>query len=225
MHARLCPTLWPHRLQSARLLCPWDSQAKILEWVAISSSRGSSRPRDQTQVSRISCTGRWILCHVSHQGSPSPALSKLQSRACLYHFCHVSVLPELLVINHLIWTLTAVCFFFYLNTFSKKTLSHSYILQSSNPTCRDLSWRCTSKDMKMHGHRAFTMVLLVTAKYLKLPKCPSKKTGWTDYGAHGTAGKGMRKVAVNWYGVTSGDRATWREPRAEEHTWWTTLWV
>ena len=29
------------------------SQARILEWVAISSSRGSSRPRDGTQVSRI----------------------------------------------------------------------------------------------------------------------------------------------------------------------------
>ena len=29
-------------------------QARILEWVAISSSRGSSQPRDQTQVSCIS---------------------------------------------------------------------------------------------------------------------------------------------------------------------------
>ena len=32
------------------------SQARILEWVAISFSRGSSRPRDWTWVS---CTGRW----------------------------------------------------------------------------------------------------------------------------------------------------------------------
>ena len=28
-------------------------QARILEWVAIPFSRGSSQPRDQTQVSRI----------------------------------------------------------------------------------------------------------------------------------------------------------------------------
>ena len=28
-------------------------KARILEWVAISFSRGSSRPRDRTQVSRI----------------------------------------------------------------------------------------------------------------------------------------------------------------------------
>ena len=33
-------------------------QARILEWVAISFSRGSSRPRNQTQVSRIA--GRWF---------------------------------------------------------------------------------------------------------------------------------------------------------------------
>ena len=33
-------------------------QARILEWVSISFSRGSSRPRDQTQVSCI--TGRWF---------------------------------------------------------------------------------------------------------------------------------------------------------------------
>ena len=35
-------------------------QARILEWVAIASSRGSFWPRDQTCVS---CTGRWILHH------------------------------------------------------------------------------------------------------------------------------------------------------------------
>ena len=38
-------------------------QARILESVAISSSRGSSQPRDQTHVSCVSCIGRWILHH------------------------------------------------------------------------------------------------------------------------------------------------------------------
>ena len=37
------------------------SQAKIQEWVAISSSRRSSRPRDRTCLSWASCIGRWIL--------------------------------------------------------------------------------------------------------------------------------------------------------------------
>ena len=33
-------------------------QAIILEWVVISSSRGSSQPRDCTHISFISCVGR-----------------------------------------------------------------------------------------------------------------------------------------------------------------------
>ena len=35
-------------------------QARILEWFAMPSSRGSSQPRDQAP---ISCIGRWVLCH------------------------------------------------------------------------------------------------------------------------------------------------------------------
>ena len=36
-------------------------QARMMEWVAISYSEGSSRPRDQTHVSHVSCIGRQIL--------------------------------------------------------------------------------------------------------------------------------------------------------------------
>ena len=39
------------------------SQARMLEWVAISFSRGSSQSRDGTCVSCIYCTGRQILYH------------------------------------------------------------------------------------------------------------------------------------------------------------------
>ena len=38
-------------------------QARILEWVAMPSSRGSSRPRDWTPISYISCIGRWVHYH------------------------------------------------------------------------------------------------------------------------------------------------------------------
>ena len=41
----------------------WISQARILEWVAISSSRGFSWPRDRTHVFCVSCIVRWILYH------------------------------------------------------------------------------------------------------------------------------------------------------------------
>ena len=33
-------------------------QARLLEWVAVPSSRGSSQPRDQTSISSVSCIGR-----------------------------------------------------------------------------------------------------------------------------------------------------------------------
>ena len=37
------------------------SQARVLEWGAISSFRRSSRPRDQTPISCVSWLSRWIL--------------------------------------------------------------------------------------------------------------------------------------------------------------------
>ena len=41
-------------------------QERILEWLAIPSSRGSSQSRDQTYISYVSCIDRWILYHQSH---------------------------------------------------------------------------------------------------------------------------------------------------------------
>ena len=73
-------------LQSCPTLCdPMDCsppgssvhgilQARILDWAAILSSRGSSRPRDQAQVSYISCVGRRVLYHECHLGSRAPGL-------------------------------------------------------------------------------------------------------------------------------------------------------
>ena len=43
--------------------------ARILEWVAVPSSRGSSQPRDGTHISYISCIGRQVLYHQRHLGS------------------------------------------------------------------------------------------------------------------------------------------------------------
>ena len=52
------------------------SRWEILEWVAISSSRGSSRRRDWTCVSYVSCIDRQILYHLCHLWSPTfPLLS------------------------------------------------------------------------------------------------------------------------------------------------------
>ena len=46
-------------------------QARILEWVAVPFSRGSSQPRNWTQESNPGLPhGRWILYQLSHKGSP-----------------------------------------------------------------------------------------------------------------------------------------------------------
>ena len=69
-------------LQSCLILCdtmdcsPLGSsvhgipQARILEWVAMSFSRGSSWPRDWTHVPCVSYTGRQVLYHKHHLGNP-----------------------------------------------------------------------------------------------------------------------------------------------------------
>ena len=49
------------------------SQTRILEWVAISFSRGSSRLSYRHLVSCVSCMGRWILyCATSQKNSMIP---------------------------------------------------------------------------------------------------------------------------------------------------------
>ena len=64
-----CRCVCAKLLQSCLTLCdPMDcslpgssvhgiSQARILEWVAMPSSRGSSRPRDPSRISYVSCIG------------------------------------------------------------------------------------------------------------------------------------------------------------------------
>ena len=55
-------------------------QARVLEWVAISFSRGSSRPRDPTQGSNPGLPHcRQTLYHLSHQGSPNCCQKQLHT--------------------------------------------------------------------------------------------------------------------------------------------------
>ena len=58
-----CPTLHSVDCSSPGSSVHGILQARILEWVATPSSRGSYQPRDRTCVSYISCIGRQILYH------------------------------------------------------------------------------------------------------------------------------------------------------------------
>ena len=66
------------------------SQARTLEWVAISFSRGSSQPRGQTHISCLSC--RWILYHYATWEAqaimdPYKNLSPFQEPGAKEDFC------------------------------------------------------------------------------------------------------------------------------------------
>ena len=56
----------------------WILQARMLEWVAMPSSRGSSWPRDWTWVFYASWIGRCVLYHQCHLGNPIPEICKLK---------------------------------------------------------------------------------------------------------------------------------------------------
>ena len=65
-------------------------QARILKWVAMPSSRGSSWPRDQTHIAYVSCIGRQVVYHYCYLGSPFFQLywgiSSVQSLSCVRLF-------------------------------------------------------------------------------------------------------------------------------------------
>ena len=66
IRVRLFATQWTVACQAP--LSMGFSQARILEWVPMPSSRGHCWPRDRTSVSYFSCTGRQVLCHL-HKAS------------------------------------------------------------------------------------------------------------------------------------------------------------
>ena len=45
-------------------------QVRILEWIAMPSSRGSSHPRNRTRISYVSCIGRRVLLPLGPLGKP-----------------------------------------------------------------------------------------------------------------------------------------------------------
>ena len=71
VHAQLCLTLCnPMDCSSPGSSVHGILQARILEWVAISFSRGSSWPRYGTHTPWVSCIGRCILYHNASWESP-----------------------------------------------------------------------------------------------------------------------------------------------------------
>ena len=69
-NAHSCSTLWdPVDCSPSGSSVHGILQARILEWAALPSSRGSCRPRDQTHVSYVSCIGRQVFLPPHYLGS------------------------------------------------------------------------------------------------------------------------------------------------------------
>ena len=118
-----CINMWPCEVADSLLCDPMDCnlpvsavygilQARVPDWVAISFSRGSSWPRDQTWVSHIA---KQTLYHLSHQGSPFTALILLNSSLRHNQCCYLVIFKET-EIKYDWHILTCVCF---LNTCAK----------------------------------------------------------------------------------------------------------
>ena len=85
--AQLCPTLCdPMDCTPPGSSVHGILQARILECVAISFSRGSSLPRDRTCISCVCCIGSQILYHWATWEAPSLTCGSLESRlSSSYH--------------------------------------------------------------------------------------------------------------------------------------------
>ena len=115
-------------------------QARILEWVATSFSRGSSRPRDRTCVSCVSCIGGWVLYHCTTTVEPPHnclaiiELDEWTNYELLYYFLknHEQMVDIYLFI---FFPWIAYCFlrlhFFVMYAFSNKIFSSQWRFKRS----------------------------------------------------------------------------------------------
>ena len=56
-------SLWPCGPSPARLFCPWDFPGKSTGVSCHPLLQESSRSKDLTRISYVSCIGRWVLYH------------------------------------------------------------------------------------------------------------------------------------------------------------------
>ena len=75
-HLVLSDSLRPFGLQLARLLCLWDFQPRILEWVAIFLLQGIFLTQGSNLNLQCLLHRRWILYSLSYWGSPYTQFQK-----------------------------------------------------------------------------------------------------------------------------------------------------
>ena len=112
---------------------------RILEWIPIPFSRGSSQPRDQTWVP---CIGRQILYHLSHQGSPTLYLIFGNSHP---QRCSICLTCCLLCVWHL-----CVCWLSLMSEQSSRSVSAAWCWPQNGQAgpCSDVRMNPEPKEMR-----------------------------------------------------------------------------
>ena len=77
-------------------------QARILEWIAMPFSRGSSQPRDRTHISYVSCIGRWILYQTDVSGRALQQLGHMALKTIFYIYPQMVVNATLYPETHIL---------------------------------------------------------------------------------------------------------------------------
>ena len=92
---QLCPTLCdPMDYRPPGSSVPGILHARILEWVAISFSRGSSQPRHRTQVSCIA--GRFFTIWATRK---APSLVHMLSQKSVAYFININLISNMRVFD------------------------------------------------------------------------------------------------------------------------------
>ena len=115
-------------------------RARILEWVAMPSARGSSQPRDRTQVSYIA--GGFFTIWATREALVNLSISASKNIICGLEIVH----------KHVLASLSSGCL-----CLQKETHKHTHLfLKVVRDTPRRRQWHCTPvlSPGKCHGWRS-----------------------------------------------------------------------
>ena len=145
-------------------------QTRLQEWVAMSSSRGASRPGDQTRISCISYTVGGCLL-LSHWGSP-------KMNILVHLFSHPFWLLWNIYFSKKIWTYLTLLTYYHI-AFQKafihcypslpKGFEYAWITGVLNTSSSSGSWFKCHLGGTHHGH-LYWVLSLVVLLYLIFPR-------------------------------------------------------
>ena len=91
-------------------------QTRILEWVVMPSSSGSSQPRDWSHISHVSCVGRKVLYHQCHLGNSYTCIC---TQIMWFYACiHVYVYMKTHCVQVYVYIWLCVCMYIYITIYA-----------------------------------------------------------------------------------------------------------